>query len=64
MARVLRHNVVCKATGSIHGAYATLRGAEYVAASGSYKVVQRGSTQPVLRSPSGEVGKRTVYKAR
>lgn len=64
MARVLRHNVVCKATGRIHGAYATLRGAEYVAASGSYRVESRGKTQPVLRSPSGDVGRRTVYKAR
>lgn len=64
MARVLKYNVVCKATGKIHGAYATLRGAEYVAGSGSYRIEARSSVQPVLRSPSGPIGKRTVYKAR
>lgn len=29
MNRVLRYNVVRKGTGQVHGAYATLRGAEY-----------------------------------
>lgn len=62
MAKVLRHNVVCKATGKVHGAYATLRGAEYVAASGSYRVEPRRSIQPKITSPSGSVGKRILVK--
>lgn len=64
MTKVLRHNVVCKATGKIHGAYATLRGAEWVAAGGNFRVEARKPTQPVIRSESANVGKRTVYKAR
>ncbi len=62
MARVLKHNVVCKATGKVHGAYATLRGAEFVAASGSFRIEPRQSVQPKITSPSGSVGKRILVK--
>lgn len=62
MARPLQYNVICRATGNIYGAYATLRGAEWVAAKGNFRIEPRKATQPSIVSKSANVGKRTVFK--
>lgn len=62
MARPLQYNVVCRATGKIHGAYATLRAAEWVAGSGNFRIESRKATQPKIVSKSANIGKRTVFK--